>query len=113
MLCVALIQPAPLTGCDGVVAFSSLRGFLGQGSAIHSSPMFFLLFKCRSARAHEFHSLRQYRSTVAQRAETTVAECSLTVARRLVSLIDSHTIPGQHSQPTPPSLGQGYMRVYV
>ena len=38
--------------------------------------LFFLLF--RSARAQKFHSLRQDWSTVAQRAETTVAKCSLT-----------------------------------
>ena len=39
----------------------------------------FLFFsKWRLARAHKFHSLCQDQSTVAQRAETTVAECSLT-----------------------------------
>ena len=33
------------------------------------------------------------------------------VACELVSLIGSHTMPGQHSQQTPTSLGQGCMRV--
>ena len=33
----------------------------------------------RLARAHEFHSLGQDQSTVAQRAETTVTECFLTI----------------------------------
>ena len=37
-----------------------------------------LLFKWRSARAYQFHSLGQDQSTVAEEAETTVAYCSLT-----------------------------------
>ena len=42
---------------------------------------FFFFIKWRLARAHLFHSLGQDRSTVAQQAETTVAECSLTKLR--------------------------------
>ena len=50
-------------------------------------------------------------STAAQRAETTVAECSLTSCVCVRFLIGSHTKPGQrHSQHTPTSLGHGCMR---
>ena len=38
----------------------------------------FFFFKWRLARAHQFHSLGQDQSTLAQRAETTVAEYFLT-----------------------------------
>ena len=37
-----------------------------------------VVFKRRLARVHQFHSLCQDQSTVAQQAKTTVAECSLT-----------------------------------
>ena len=48
-----------------------------------SPPAFFFFFwgggaKWKLARAHKFHSVGQDQSTMAQRAETTVAECSLT-----------------------------------
>ena len=39
---------------------------------------FFFVLKWGSARAHQFHFLGQGQSTLAQRADTTVAECSLT-----------------------------------
>ena len=62
-----------------VVAFSSRARILGECSTIHSPPaLFFFFFKWRLACAHYFLSLRQDQSTVAQRAKTTVAECSLT-----------------------------------
>ena len=49
---------------------------------------------------------------VAQRAETTVAKCSLTNFLWACFRIGSHTMPGQrYSQPTPTSLGQGCMHV--
>ena len=50
-----------LVGCLGVFLF-----------------VLFCFFKWRLARAIEFHSLGQDQSTVAQRAETTMAERSLT-----------------------------------
>ena len=60
------------------------------------------------------HSLGQDQSKVAQRTETKVTECSLTSCVWARFRIGSHTMPGQHhSQPTPTSLDQGYMRVYV
>ena len=54
--------------------------FLGGAFLINQSPpaLLLLLLKRQSARAYEFHSLRKDQSTVAQRAETTVAEHSLT-----------------------------------
>ena len=64
--------------------------------------------------AYILHSLCQDQYTVAQRAETTAAECSLTSCVWARFRIGSHTTPGQkHSQPTPTSLGQGCMRVQV
>ena len=69
------------------------------------------LLKCRLARALYFRCLCQYQSTVAQRAETTVAECSLTICVWVRFQIGPHTMHGQrHSQPTPTSLSQGCMR---
>ena len=92
-----------------VVAFSSWGRIWGGCLTIHSLPaLFFFFLKWRLARAHCFHSLCQDRSTVAQRAETTMAECSLTSCMWAHFLIDSHTLPGQpHSQPTPTSMGHG------
>ena len=53
-------------------------------------------------------------STVAQGAETTVAECSLTSCVLARFRIGSHTMPGRkHSQPTPTSLGYGCMHLEV
>ena len=72
----------------------------------HSFVAFALFFflKWRSARAHQLHSLCQDQSTVAQRAEMTVAECSLTSCVWARFWISSHTMPGQqHSQPNPTS----------
>ena len=61
-----------------VVAFSSLARILGKVSTIHFPACAFFVLNWRSARAHQFHLLGQDQSTVAQRTETTVAECSLT-----------------------------------
>ena len=49
-----------------VVAFSSLRGFLGEGSAIHYLPVHFFFIKWISVHAQKFHSLLQDQSTVAR-----------------------------------------------
>ena len=83
---------------------------LGKCSTIHSPPalFFFFFLKCRLARTHLFRCLGQDQSTVAQRAETTVSECSSTSCLWARFLIGSHTMPAQrHSQPTPTSLGHG------
>ena len=50
-----------------------------------ASFLSFFFPKWRLAHVHYFHSLCQDQSTVAQRAETTVAECFLTSACGLVS----------------------------
>ena len=58
--------------------------------------VFFFLVEIRSRTL--IYSLGQDQSTVAQRAETTVAECSLTKCAWARFLIGSHTMPAQ--QPT-------------
>ena len=64
-------------------AFSPLARILGECSMIHSLPVlffffFFFFWKWSLAHAHFFHSLGQDWFMVAQRTETTGAECSLT-----------------------------------
>ena len=62
-----------------VMAFSSRARISGECSTPHSPPeLFFFFLMGRLARAHLFHSLGQDQPTVAQRAETTVTESSLT-----------------------------------
>ena len=63
-----------------VVFFPSLERILGECTTIHSLPMLFLLFffRWRLTCTCSFHSIGQNQSTVAQRAEMTVAKCSLT-----------------------------------
>ena len=53
------------------------------------------LFKSRLGSAHYLHSIGQDQSTVAQRAETTVADCSLTRCVWGLFLTGSHTTPAQ------------------
>ena len=78
-----------------MVAFSIGKMF------IHFPPALFF-FTRRLARAHLFNSLRKDQSTLAQRAQTTVAECSLTKCVWARFRIGSKTMPAQqHSQPTP------------
>ena len=60
-----------------VGAFPRLRGFWEEGSMIHSPPAFFFL-KWKSASTHQFHFFFLLQGSVHKRAETTVAECSLT-----------------------------------
>ena len=88
--------------------FSRVRGFWENVRPFPACAFFnFLFFKWRLARAYYSHSLGQDQSTVAQRAVTTVTECSLTSCVWAHFLIGSHTMPRQqHSQPTPTSLGQ-------
>ena len=73
------------TGNQLVLAFSSLARSLGECSAIHSPSALFIFLKWRLVRAHLFHTLGQDQSTVAQRAETRIAERSLTSACESVS----------------------------
>ena len=83
------------------------------GRIIHSSPaLFFFLVEVSSRTLIPLFG--QDQSTVAQRAETTVTECSLASHVWARFLIGSHTMPGQrHSQPNPTLLGQGCTRVQV
>ena len=69
-----------ISGGVVVLAYSSRARILGECSTIHSPPalFFFFFFKWRLSRAQYFYSLGQDQSTVAQRTETTVTECSLT-----------------------------------
>ena len=78
------------TTTDGFFFFSLAR-ILGKCSTIHSPPF----FKWRQARAHQFHFLGQDHSTVAQRAETTVAECSTTTCSFSTATLDK--IQSAHS----------------
>ena len=81
-----------------VVSFSShARIWGGRSDSEDSFPA------GRSVRTHQFYCSGQDQSTVAQKTETTVAECPLTIACELVSPIDSHIMPEQHSQTTPTS----------
>ena len=59
-----------------VVAFPPVRGFRENVRQFVPRLRFFFFFKWRLACAH--YSVGQDQSTVAQRAETTVTECSLT-----------------------------------
>ena len=69
-----------------MVALSSRARIVGNCSIIHSPSALFVVVvvvvaavvEWRVGRAHQFHSLGQDQSTVAQRTETIVAECSLT-----------------------------------
>ena len=63
-----------------VVAFSSRARILGECSATHSPPalFFFFFFKVEISSRTLISSLGQDQSTVAQRADTAVTECSLT-----------------------------------
>ena len=77
-----------------LVAFSSHTRILGEDS-MNQSPACTFFKKWRSACAHQFHPLGQDPSTMAQLAETTVAEHFLVTA-----------MPGQRSQSTLTWLGQ-------
>ena len=61
-----------------VLAFPSHMRIGGGEIFVESIPTCAFFFKWRSAGAHQFLSLSQDQSTVAQRAEATVAERSLT-----------------------------------
>ena len=60
-----------------IVSFTSHARIGGEGSTKHFLPaLFFFLLKSKNGRANIFHFLGKVRSTLAQRAETSVGECS-------------------------------------
>ena len=101
-----LLLTCACTTHGGINFLLACRDLGGRFDDSFSTCTFFL--KWRSAGTHQFHFSGQDQSTVAQWAETTVADCSLTSCMWACFLIDSHTMPGQpHSQPTPTLLGKG------
>ena len=64
-----------------VMAFSSPRGLWENVRSFNPRLRFCVCSKWRLANAHQFQSFGQDQSTVAQRAETTVAERSQTYTR--------------------------------
>ena len=84
-----------------MTAFSSLAKTFGESSTVHSPPVLFCLLvaKRRSARVHQFDLLGHSKSTVAQQAEAT-GQVFPDESRVSSSLMCSHTMPGQQSQPT-------------
>ena len=98
-----------------VVNFSWLAKIWGECSTIHSPPTpFFFFFKVEISARTLIPLLCQDKSTVAQRAETTVTECSSTSCALARFRRGFHPMPAQrHSQPTPTSLGPGCMRLSV
>ena len=92
--------------------FPRLREFWENVQPFIPRLLFFFFLKWTLARTHQFHSLGQDQSTVAQPAETAVAQCSLTSCVWTRFRINSQVMSGQrHNLPTPTSLGQGYIRV--
>ena len=99
-------------GCSFFLACKDF-GRIVQQFIPHLRFNYFFL-KWRLANAHYFHSLGQDQSKVAQRAQTTLTECSLTCCVRARFPIGSQTMPGQRpSQPTPTSLGPGCVSILV
>ena len=104
-----------------MLAYSLLAGiFGGRFDNSFSACTFFLAW--RSARVRQFHFFffggggapgSVHSGSVSSDDCGPVFSDELHVS--LFSLISSHTMPGQHSQPTPTSLGQRYiyMRVQV
>ena len=90
-----------------VVAFTSLARIVGESLMIHSSPAFFFFYKWRSACAHQFLFLRL---GLVHSGSASWGDCGWVLFDKLhvslFSLIGSHTMPEQHSQHTPTSLGQ-------
>ena len=80
--CVCVVVSTTTTGGGGGGgSFLACQDFWENVRPLCASTAFFFsfLFKWRLARAHYYiHSLCRDQSTVAQRAETTVTDCSLT-----------------------------------
>ena len=88
-----------VTCCGGGGFFFTFEDFGRMFNNSFPACTFFL--KWRLAHANKFHSLGQDQSTVAQRAETTVTECSLTHGCDIYShefswgfVVELVTVPG-------------------
>ena len=75
-----------------------------EGRLDQSFPACF--FESEDQLARTNFTLGQDQSTGAQRAETTVDKRSWRVVCELISLIGSHSMPRQHSQPFSNTLGE-------
>ena len=74
-----LSDTARIPGLLGGGGFSTLHeDFDGSFDDSFPACAFFFFLKWKSVRTPQFHFLGEDQSTVAQRAETTVTECSLT-----------------------------------
>ena len=60
-------------------SWENVRPCISRLRSFFLSSLFVFVLRRRLARAHQFHSLGQDQSTMAKRAETTVAKCSLTI----------------------------------
>ena len=90
---ICLFSPAAMVV---VVAFSSRARILGECSTIYSpTALFFFLFKVEISSRKLIPLFRPDQSTLAQRDETTVTDCSLASCVWARFLIDSHTLPEQ------------------
>ena len=102
-----------------VVAFSSCARILGECLTIHYLPallfLFFVLVFIVEISSRTLIPLFRPGSVHSGSASSDYCDQMFPGELRtceLVSLIDSHPMPGQrHSRPTPTSLGQGCMRV--
>ena len=89
-----------------LLAFSSLAKILGEVCRFICRLRFFVVVINGDRLAHTSSTfLGQDQSTMARRAETTVAECFLTSCVSWISLIDSHTVHEQHNLLTSTSWG--------
>ena len=95
-----------------MAVFPACEDFEGRLDDSFAACAFFLFLE-RDQIAHTSSTvLGQDQSSVVQRAEIEVSVFhDGRVACKHVSLISSQTMPGQHSQPIPTSLGQGRMHV--
>ena len=95
--------------------FSSIAITWGEGFMTHSltAHFFSFFFFCSGDQLTHINSTFQARISPQWHSE--LRHLWLNVpwqfARELISLTGSHTMPGQHSQPTVTSLGQGYRHV--
>ena len=104
------LSPSEPTLVTVVVASSLLGGFWGKARRFPTCAFFFFLTGDQLAHTNSTLYARIGPQWLSERRRLWPS-VSRRVACEPVSLIDSHSMPGQHSQPTPTSLGRGCMRV--